>query len=177
MHKHLLFDSFGFRDSDDEAEGKNKMVEIVNEVVEEDKVQETKEMSAENKAAQALEKVFNQDDEETNLENENSVKSTNNSNYTSESLSSNSTSPPKNLEKHRKISKKPISPYIVSVDSHGDEYSPPPEENNSPSNTEEEKVCSFLLFEFGSELEFDLSRTQFEFFLNIFFFRRKIQLS
>jgi len=49
-----------------EAEGKNKMVEIVNEVVEEDKVQETKEMSAENKAAQALEKVFNQDDEETN---------------------------------------------------------------------------------------------------------------
>ena len=66
MHKHLLFDSFDFRDSDDEAEGKNKMVEIVNEVVEEDKVQETKEMSAENKAAQALEKVFNQDDEETN---------------------------------------------------------------------------------------------------------------
>ena len=66
MHKHLLFDSFGFRDSDDEAEGKNKMVEIVNEVVEEDKVQETKEMSAENKAAQALEKVFNQDDEENN---------------------------------------------------------------------------------------------------------------
>ena len=66
MHEHLFFDSFGFRDSDDEAEGKNKMVEIVNEVVEEDKVQETKEMSAENKAAQALEKVFNQDDEETN---------------------------------------------------------------------------------------------------------------
>ena len=109
-------------------------------------------------------KTNDQDDEETNLENENSVKSTNNSNYTSESLSSNSTSPPKNLEKHRKISKKPISPYIVSVDSHGDEYSPPPEENNSPSehsttNTEEEKVSSFLLlFEFGSELEFDLSR-------------------
>ena len=86
-------------------------------------------------------KTNDQDDEETNLENENSVKSTNNSNYTSESLSSNSTSPPKHLEKHRKISKKPsISPYIVSVDSHGDEYSPPPEENNSPSNTEEEKV-------------------------------------
>ena len=96
-------------------------------------------------------KTNDQDDEETNLENENSVKSTNNSNYTSESLSSNSTSPPKHLEKHRKISKKPISPYIVSVDSHGDEYSPPPEENNSPSehsttNTEEEKVSSFLLY-------------------------------
>merc|ERR1719242_634940 len=53
------------RDSDDEAEGKNKMVEIVNEVVEEDKVTETKEMSAENKAAQALEKVFNTEEEES----------------------------------------------------------------------------------------------------------------
>ena len=53
-----------YRDSDDEAEGKNKMVEIVNEVVEETKVQETKEMSAENKAAQALDKVFNQEQEE-----------------------------------------------------------------------------------------------------------------
>ena len=119
-------------------------------------------------------KTNDQDDEETNLENENSVKSTNNSNYTSESLSSNSTSPPKHLEKHRKISKKPISPYIVSVDSHGDEYSPPPEENNSPSehsttNTEEEKVSSFLLFEFGSELEFGLSRIRFELGSNSFF--------
>ena len=54
-----------FRDSDDEAEGKNKMVEIVNEVAEENKVQETKEMSAENKAAQALDKVFNQEEEST----------------------------------------------------------------------------------------------------------------
>lgn len=54
-----------YRDSDDEAEGKNKMVEIVNEVVEEDKVTETKEMSAENKAAQALEKVFNTEEEES----------------------------------------------------------------------------------------------------------------
>lgn len=41
------------------------MVEIVNEVVEEDKVTETKEMSAENKAAQALEKVFNTEEEES----------------------------------------------------------------------------------------------------------------
>ena len=54
-----------FRDSDDEAEGKNKMVEIVNEVAEENKLQETKEMSAENKAAQALDKVFNQEEEST----------------------------------------------------------------------------------------------------------------
>merc|ERR1740123_2478602 len=53
------------RDSDDEAEGKNKMVEIVNEVAEETKVNEAKEMSAENKAAQALEKVFNPEEEET----------------------------------------------------------------------------------------------------------------
>lgn len=41
------------------------MVEIVNEVVEETRVQETKEMSAENKAAQALDKVFNQEEEST----------------------------------------------------------------------------------------------------------------
>merc|ERR1712111_247820 len=45
------------RDSDDEAEGKNKMVEIVNEVVEEEKAAAA-EISAENKAAQALDKVF-----------------------------------------------------------------------------------------------------------------------
>ena len=41
------------------------MVEIVNEVAEEEKVTETKEMSAENKAAQALEKVFNPEEEES----------------------------------------------------------------------------------------------------------------
>ena len=41
------------------------MVEIVNEVAEETKVNEAKEMSAENKAAQALEKVFNPEEEET----------------------------------------------------------------------------------------------------------------
>ena len=41
------------------------MVEIVNEVAEENKVTENKEMSAENKAAQALEKVFNTEEEST----------------------------------------------------------------------------------------------------------------
>ena len=56
---------FNFRDSDDEAEGKsNKMVEIVNEVTEEEKAVAS-EVSAENKAAQALDKVFAQDTEET----------------------------------------------------------------------------------------------------------------
>jgi len=47
------------RDSDDEAEGKNKYAEIMNEVDTEDKT----EMSGENKAAQALEKVFTQGEE------------------------------------------------------------------------------------------------------------------
>ena len=54
---HLLF-----RDSDDEAEGKTQMPEIVNEVVEEEKAAAS-EVSAENKAAQALDKVFTQDQE------------------------------------------------------------------------------------------------------------------
>ena len=53
----LMNSYFYFRDSDDEAEGKNKMVEIVNEVVEEEKAAAA-EISAENKAAQALDKVF-----------------------------------------------------------------------------------------------------------------------
>jgi len=48
------------RDSDDEAEGKNKFVEILNEV----EVEEKKEVSGENKAAQALEKVFTQAEEQ-----------------------------------------------------------------------------------------------------------------
>ena len=52
--------SFTFRDSDDEAEGKNKFVEIHNEV----EADEEKEMSSENKAAQAVEKVFTQSDEQ-----------------------------------------------------------------------------------------------------------------
>ena len=51
-----------FRDSDDEAEGKTQMPEIVNEVVEEEKAAAS-EVSAENKAAQALDKVFTQDQE------------------------------------------------------------------------------------------------------------------
>ena len=56
------------RDSDDEAEGKsNKMVEIVNEVTEEEKAAASV-VSAENKAAQALDKVFAQDSEETESE-------------------------------------------------------------------------------------------------------------
>ena len=50
------------RDSDDEAEGKTQMPEIVNEVVEEEKAAAS-EVSAENKAAQALDKVFTQDQE------------------------------------------------------------------------------------------------------------------
>ena len=50
-----------FRDSDDEAEEKNKMVEIVNEVDQEEK-QAPAEVSAENKAAQALDKVFAQEE-------------------------------------------------------------------------------------------------------------------
>ena len=49
-------------DSDDEAEGKTQMPEIVNEVVEEEKAAAS-EVSAENKAAQALDKVFTQDQE------------------------------------------------------------------------------------------------------------------
>merc|ERR1719242_305700 len=49
------------RDSDDEAEEKNKMVEIVNEVDQEEK-QAPAEVSAENKAAQALDKVFSQEE-------------------------------------------------------------------------------------------------------------------
>ena len=56
MYNHL------FRDSDDEAEGKTQMPEIVNEVVEEEKAAAS-EVSAENKAAQALDKVFTQDQE------------------------------------------------------------------------------------------------------------------
>merc|ERR1711874_524846 len=47
------------RDSDDEAEGKNKYAEIRNEV----EVEEEKETSGENKAAQAVEKVFAQSEE------------------------------------------------------------------------------------------------------------------
>jgi len=47
------------RDSDDEAEGKNKYAEIRNEV----EVEEEKETSGENKAAQAVEKVFTQSEE------------------------------------------------------------------------------------------------------------------
>lgn len=45
------------RDSDDEAEGKSKYTEIVNEV--DNEVMEESVVSGENKAAQALEKVFN----------------------------------------------------------------------------------------------------------------------
>jgi len=54
------------RDSDDEAEEKNKMVEIVNEVEGDAEVgKETpKDLSAENRAAAALDKVFTQDSEE-----------------------------------------------------------------------------------------------------------------
>merc|ERR1719445_1953549 len=51
------------RDSDDEAEGKNKFVEIHNEV----EADEEKEMSSENKAAQAVEKVFTQSDEQNEV--------------------------------------------------------------------------------------------------------------
>ena len=54
--------SIVIRDSDDEAEGKTQMPEIVNEVVEEEKAAAS-EVSAENKAAQALDKVFTQDQE------------------------------------------------------------------------------------------------------------------
>ena len=52
-----------FRDSDDEAEGKNKVVEIVNEV-EQEATSHLRVESAENKAAEALEKVFTQNDQE-----------------------------------------------------------------------------------------------------------------
>merc|ERR1711953_233499 len=54
------------RDSDDEAEDKKKMVEIVNEVEGDAEVgKETpKDLSAENRAAAALDKVFTQDCEE-----------------------------------------------------------------------------------------------------------------
>ena len=48
------------RDSDDEAEGKNKYAEIRNEV----EIEEEKETSGENKAAQAVEKVFTQSEEQ-----------------------------------------------------------------------------------------------------------------
>merc|ERR1712029_464000 len=50
------------RDSDDEAEEKNKMVEIVNEVDQDAKEEAPAEVSAENKAAQALDKVFTQEE-------------------------------------------------------------------------------------------------------------------
>ena len=80
-----------------------------------------------------IEAKTNEEEEEI-IENENTSTTTNNSNHTSENLST-TTSPPKKLH-----SKKPISPYIVSVDSQGDTYSSP--EENSPSehstiNTEE----------------------------------------
>jgi len=60
------------RDSDDEAEGKNKIVEIVNEVESEAEAgQDTsKDVSAENKAAAALDKVFAQESEEKEMESE-----------------------------------------------------------------------------------------------------------
>merc|ERR1712201_47509 len=48
------------RDSDDEAEGKNTYVEIHNEV----EADEEKVMSSENKAAQAVDKVFAQSEEQ-----------------------------------------------------------------------------------------------------------------
>merc|ERR1712106_282272 len=57
------------RDSDDEAEGKNKYVEICNEVETEEKA----EVSGENKAAQALEKVFTQGEEQEEEEVEKEV--------------------------------------------------------------------------------------------------------
>ena len=54
-----------FRDSDDEAEEKNKLVEIVNEVENDAEAgKETiKDISAENRAAAALDKVFAQESE------------------------------------------------------------------------------------------------------------------
>jgi len=53
------------RDSDDEAEEKNKLVEIVNEVEGEAEGGQdvVKDVSAENKAAAALDKVFTQENE------------------------------------------------------------------------------------------------------------------
>merc|ERR1719474_220635 len=51
------------RDSDDEAEGRNKFVEIYNEV----EAEEEKPVSGENKAAQAVEKVFAQSDEQNGV--------------------------------------------------------------------------------------------------------------
>jgi len=54
------------RDSDDEAEGKTKFTEIVNEVEEE--ARKVVEPSGENKAAAALEKVFTQEETEESEE-------------------------------------------------------------------------------------------------------------
>ena len=59
-----LFIFYNCRDSDDEAEGKNKFVEILNEV----ETEEKGEVSGENKAAQVLEKVFTQGEEEEAVE-------------------------------------------------------------------------------------------------------------
>ena len=66
---HAILFCLLLRDRDDEAEGKNKIVEIVNEVEQEEKAASSV-VSAENKAAQALDKVFTQDQEQMETETE-----------------------------------------------------------------------------------------------------------